>query len=144
MNPMFMLKATDVRKNWSSVTETVVREKPQFIKRTRDSMVLADLGLFEDLLSAYGFSANKYVENDGSVTLSLNEIDLVENGKTDKEARLALGQAILEYAVDFYKEFSVWAAAPNRKSHVPYVLRALILDDPTKIGDFVVCQAGKK
>ena len=143
MNPLITLKATDVRRDWSAVMETTVREKPQFIKRTRDYMVLADAKLFENLLSVYQFTADKLMEEDGSVTLSLKEIDLVENGKTEGEARLLLGKAILDYAEDFYKEFTLWSAAPNRKAHIPYVLKALTMDDSKKIGDAVLlCHAG--
>jgi hypothetical protein len=140
---MLTINATDARRDWSAVMETVVREKPQFIKRTRDYMVLADIKLIDSLLAAYRFTAEKYVEDDGSVTLSLDEIDLVENGKTESEAKHSMGKAILDYAEDFYKDYKVWSAAPNRKAHIPYVLKALILDDPRKIGDSIVCQAGK-
>jgi hypothetical protein len=144
MNPMLTLKATDVRRDWSTVMETAVREKPQFIKRTRDYMVLADLKFFENLLSAYQFTADEFTEVDGSITLSLNEIDLIENGKTEAEARNSLGRSILEYAEDFYKEFTLWSAAPNRKNHIPYIFKALSIDDSSKIGDsLVLCQAGK-
>lgn len=144
MNPMITLNATDVRRDWSTVMETVVREKPQFIKRTRDYMVLADLKLFEDLLSAYQFTANKFTEENGSITLSLNEIDLVENGETEAEARSLLGKSIMGYAEDFYKEYKLWSAAPNRQNHIPYILKALTIDDSGKIGDsLVLCQAGK-
>lgn len=144
MNTMLTLNATDVRRDWSAVMETVVREKPQFIKRTRDYMVLTDLKLFESLLSAYQFTADRITENDGSITLSLHEIDMVENGKTEAEARYLLGRSILEYAEDYYKEFPLWSAAPNRKNHIPYIFKALCIDDSGKIGDTVVlCQAGK-
>lgn len=140
---MFTLNATDVRRDWSAVMESVIREKPQFIKRTRDYMVLTDVKLLENLLSAYHFTADKFVEEDGSVTLSLRELDLAENAPTEAEARKLLGQSILDYAEDFYKEFSLWSTAPNRKGHVPYVLKALIIDDVGKIGDLIKCQAGK-
>lgn len=143
MNPVFILNATDVRRDWSAVMESVVREKPRFIKRTRDYMVLADVKLFENLLSAYHFTADKFIEEDGSVTLSLRELDLAENAPTEAEARKLLGQSILDYAEDFYNEFSLWSAAPNRKSHIPYVLKALIMDDAGKIGDSIECQAGR-
>ena len=43
VNNMLTLNATDVRKEWSTVIEKVVREKPQFIKRTRDYMFLANI-----------------------------------------------------------------------------------------------------
>ena len=80
---MITLNATDVRNDWSSVVDTVVREKPQFIKRTRDCMLLSNIKLMETLLTAYTFTAEKFIEDDGSITLSLNQIDLVENAETE-------------------------------------------------------------
>lgn len=143
MKPMFFLNATDVRRDWSAVMERAVREKPQFIKRTRDYMVLTDISLLEELLSAYDYTADRFVEDDGSVTLSLLELDLAESAKTESEARKLLGKSILDYAEDFYNEFALWSAAPNRKKHISYVLKALIIDDATRIGESIICRPGK-
>ena len=140
---MLTMNATDVRKNWSEVSESVIREKPRFIKKTRDYMMLSNMEFVTTLLSGYEFSAKKFVEDDGSVTLSLNEIDLVENAPTENEAISTLANAILDYAVDFYNEFHLWASAPNKKSEIPYVFKALILDDTTKIGECIRCQVGE-
>ena len=140
---MLTMNATDVRKNWSEVSESVIREKPRFIKKTRDYMMLSNMDFVSILLSCYEFSAKKYIESDGSVTLSLNEIALVENAPTEKEAIDILAKSILEYAVDFYNDFNLWAAAPNKKAEIPYVFKALILDDITKIGECIKCQAGE-
>jgi hypothetical protein len=143
MNPMFAQNATDVRREWSAVMESVVREKPTFIKRTRDTMVLADLKLFESLLSAYQLSAELFNEEDGSVTMSLNELDLAENAPTEADVRRKLGKSILDYAEEFYNEYALWSTAPNRKSHIPYVLKALVIDDADKIGTLIECRPGK-
>ena len=140
---MFTINATDVRRDWSLVIDDVVRKKPKFIKRTRDYMILSDLNLFENILGVYEFTAQRFTEDNGSVTLSLNEIVLIENAPTESEAKLELAQAILEYAQDYYNEFDLWSAAPNRKSHIPYVLKALIIDNAQKIGDSIQCQPGK-
>ncbi len=140
---MLTMNATDVRKNWSEVSESVIREKPRFIKKTRDYMMLSNMDFINTLLSGYEFTAKKYTEADGSITLSLNEIDLVENAPTEKEAIDVLASSILEYAVNFYNEFNLWASAPNKKSEIPYVFKALILDDTAKIGECIKCQAGE-
>ena len=79
MVEMFMENATEVRKEWSQVIDSVVREKPKFIKRTRDKMWLSNLDTMSEILDAYSFTAKKIIESDQTVTLSLNEIDLVEN-----------------------------------------------------------------
>ena len=54
-----------------------------------------------------------------------------------------MAKEILEYAEDFYKEFNYWSIAENRKSHIPYVFKALIVDDIQKIGDLIICQNGE-
>ena len=138
-----IMNATDVRKEWSTIVDNTVRQKPQFFKRTRDYLVLSDLHFMEELLAAYSYSAVRMDEKDGSITLALNEIDLVENGKDETEARMKLAASILEYADDYYNEFSYWSSAPNRKSHIPYVFKALLIGDIQKIGDSIQCQAGK-
>ena len=143
MDDMMIMNATDVRKNWSEVSDTVIREKPQFIKRTRDYMCLASTEFIQDILSAYTFTANKFIEPDGSITLSLNELDLVENADNEEKAKEIMAKSILEYSKDFYDEFSYWSAAPNRKKHIAYVFKALLLDDVKKIGECIVCQYGE-
>lgn len=143
MRDMFTMNATDVRKNWSEVADTVIRTRPQFIKRTRDYMMLSNCELVETLLEAYSFTASEFIESDGSVTLSLNEIDLIENAATEKDAKKLLAKSIMEYAAEFYNEFNLWSSAPNRKGHIPYVLKALIFDDVQKIEECIKCQAGE-
>ena len=86
MIEIIMEQATTVRKEWSAVCDSVIHNKPKFIKRTRDRMWFSNLDTMSEILSAYHFTAQRFVENDGSVTLSLNEIDLVENGKDEQEA----------------------------------------------------------
>lgn len=140
---MLMEQATTVRKEWSAVCDSVIHEKPKFIKRTRDKMWFSNLETISEILEAYYFTVTKYIEGDNSVTLSLNEIDLVENGKDEKEARLNMGMAILEYALDYYNEYEMYSHSPSRKKHIPYIFKALIIDNPEKIGDMLQCQDGK-
>ena len=82
-------------------------------------------------------------EEDGSVTLALNEIDLAENGKDEKDARMKLAASILEYSEDYYNDFSYWESAPNRRAHIPYVFKALFIRDIQKIGESIQCQVGR-
>ena len=140
---MIMINATDVRKEWSTIVDSVIRERPTFIKRTHDYMMLSDIHFVERLLEAYQFTARKYEEDDGSVTLSLAEIDLVENGINEDEAKAKLSKSILEYAEDYYNEFSFYFSAPNRKHHLPYVIKSLILNDVNKIGALIKCRHGE-
>ncbi len=140
---MLMEQAATVRKEWSAVCDSVIHEKPKFIKRTRDRMWFSNLETISDILQIYQFTVLRYIEDDGSITLSLNEIDLVENGKNEQEVRLNMGKAILEYALDYYNEYEMYSHSPNRKKHIPYIFKALIIDNPEKIGDILQCQDGK-
>ena len=140
---MLMEQATAVRKEWSAACDSVIHNKPKFIKRTRDRMWFSNLDTMAEILTAYSFTAQKFIESDGSITLSLNEIDLIENGKDEVTARLALGNAILNYSFDYYKEYSFYSHSPNRKAHVPYIFKALIMDNPKQIGEIIICQDGE-
>ena len=71
---MLAINATKARNEWSSVVESVIREKPAFIKKTRDYLFLSDMDTLERILSAYSFHAKILPEDDGTVTLSLQEI----------------------------------------------------------------------
>lgn len=143
MMEMLMEQATVVRREWSAVCDSVIHEKPKFIKRTRDKMWFSDLETVSEILTAYKFTADRYMEEDGSVTLSLKEIDLVENAENDQLARLALGKAILEYSTEYYNEYALYSHSANRKGHIPYIFKALIMDSPEKIGESIQCQDGK-
>ena len=140
---MLMESATEVRKEWSRVVDEVVRNKPKFIKRTRDKMWFSNIDTMSAILSAYSFSAEKFVEPDGSVTLSLNEIDLIENAPDEQKARQELAKAIMDYSMDYYDDYAYWSNSTNRKQHIPYVFKALIMDDVNKLGESIICQDGK-
>ena len=120
-------------------SDDVFTHKPKFIQRNHDKMILLGYDTMLALLEIYTLTIKKYIEKDGSITLSLNEIDLIENAKTEEEAKIKLGKAILEYASDYYNEYELYSKSPNRKNHLPYIIKALIVDDPERIGNLLVC-----
>ena len=139
---MMEMNATQVRREWSTVVDSVIREKPAFIKRTRDRMLLSDIHFIEGLLEQYTFNAELILEENGTTTISLDEIDLIENGDNEQEAILKMAYGILDYSIEYYQEFGLWYSATNRKHHLPYVFKALILNDINKIGDLIKCRHG--
>ena len=139
---MMEMNATQVRREWSTVVDSVIREKPAFIKRTRDRMLLSDIHIIEGLLEQYTFNAELILEENGTTTISLDEIDLIENGDNEQEAILKMAYGILDYSIEYYQEFGLWYSATNRKHHLPYVFKALILNDINKIGDLIKCRHG--
>jgi antitoxin YefM len=140
---MISMNATDVRREWSKVIDTAIREKPVFIKRTRDQVMISNVEHIKSLLNDYHFIAVKFTEEDASITLSLNELDIVANGSTLKLAKQELVKNLLEYAEEFYQDFAFWSKAPNRKSHIPYVLKILLYEDMEELISDIKCQPGK-
>lgn len=139
---MYVLSSTDVRKNWSETLDSVVHERPAYIKRTRDNVALLNMNTLMELLSGYKFTVRKYVEEDGSITLSSDNMDIVVNGVNVESAKRTMAADLKEYAEDYYDHFATWSVAPNRRAHIPYVLKALSLDETT-IMEELVCRNGK-
>ena len=139
---MTTVSATDVRKNWSTTLDTVVRERPVFVRRVRDDVTIIDRSTLDNVLSFFELSAHRYIEDDGSLTLSSVDLDLAVNAPDEESARMALAKEIKEYAEDFYNDFALWSKAPNRKKHVPFVLKALTLNE-TEIAEEIICLDGR-
>ena len=138
---MQTIHATQARKEWSATLDIVARDKPIIIKRTRDLMFLSDITLLSELLEVYKYHARIITEDNGSVTISLDEIDLIENAPAETEAVQKMASSILDYAEDYYADFAYWARG-DRKAHIPYIFKALILNDINKIGGLIECRHG--
>lgn len=143
MIDMLTEQAIMIRKEWSSACDSVIHDKPKFIEYTRDKLWLSNLETVSEILEVYQFTAKRYKESDGSITLSLNEIDLIENGEDEEEAKINLAKSILEYSLDYYNNYDLYSHSPNRKRHIPYIFKALIIDNPKEIGDMIQCQDGR-
>jgi hypothetical protein len=139
---MISVNATDVRKTFSLFIDKAVRERPVFIRRTRDTLILARLDFLNALVDNHTLTAERFVEDDGSVTLSLDQIDISANAPTETEAVSILAGDLREYAMDYYDHYSEWSIAPNRKSHMPYVIKLLISNKIKKIGRMISCRDG--
>ena len=88
------------------------------------------------------FNISLFPESDGSVTGVVDELDLVENAETQKDCLALLISAMRDYARDFYQEFELWASAPNRRTHIPYVLKILSSSD-AQLTEDIVCRVGR-
>ena len=140
---MLTMSATEVRKDWSRVLDSVTRRRPAFIKRTHDSVVLASTESLSAMLSYVRYETTIFQEDDGSITLSLDALDLVVNEKSLESAKKSLANDIEEYAEEYYANYESYSVSPNRRAHLPYVMKALIADSPKELEDAIECRAGK-
>ena len=134
--------ASEVRKEWSRTIDTVMRERPVFIQRTRDNLIMLDLATFRLLFEHVRFNVSVYTEKDGSVTCTEDDLDLAENAASREDCIRQLITAMRDYAEDFYQDFFLWSKAPNRRAHIPYILKILASTDAEILED-IICRDGK-
>jgi hypothetical protein len=121
-----VINATDVRKEWGSFIDNVVRFKPSVIKRNRDYLAAISLEHFDLVLTPYRFTLEYEKEADGSFSGSLKELDLLANADSLEALKTEIIQELVEYAHEYMNEFEKYYNAPNRKPHFPYVMRVII------------------
>ena len=136
---MFMqtINATDVRREFSQFIDTVVREKPVVVKRNRDYILSISLEQTVNLLADYRFHMNLFSEENGSITASLNELDLIINTTDRNNLKNLMAQEILDYAEDYFEQFSLYYNSTNRQKQFPYVLKAILADNLEEIAGFI-------
>ncbi|WP_031517054.1 hypothetical protein [Desulfofalx alkaliphila] len=124
-----ILNATDVRKEWGRFIDTVVREKPKVVKRNRDYFIALSINHIQTILKGYRIEAQYLEENDGSITATLINFDIVVNAPNQELACKALAEELKEYAQEYFNDFNLYYHSPNRQPHFPYVMAILVQDD---------------
>lgn len=94
-------------------------------------------------MNAEYIAVQLFYEDDGSVTLSTKDLDLVVNGPDLPRAKAALVRDLMEYAAEYDREVELYGRAPNRKDHLPYVRKALAAQSPKELEDVIRCENGR-
>lgn len=68
-------------------------------------------------------SCIKYVEDDGSITLSLQDFDIVVNEDNFEKAIKSVINELKEYVEDYLIEPEYWSTDKERKSQVQFLLQ---------------------
>jgi predicted RNase H-like HicB family nuclease len=125
-----ILNATEVRANFGGFIDTIVREKPQAVKRNRDIIMAFSKQQMKELLSVYELTFEYEQDEDGIYAGSIEQIeDIVADAETLEELKHELARQLIEYAIDYENNYSRYYNTPNRHKHAPYVLRVLLEDD---------------
>jgi predicted RNase H-like HicB family nuclease len=133
-----VLNATDVRANFGEFIDTIIREKPQAIKRNRDVIMAFSKQQMKELLSVYELTFEYEQDEDGKFAGSIEQIeDIVADAETLEELRNELSRQLVEYAIDYETNYSRYYNTPNRHKHAPYVLRVLLEDDTESIANML-------
>ncbi|RJQ32067.1 MAG: exoribonuclease R [Peptococcaceae bacterium] len=126
---------TSARKSFTELFDNVWhRSLPAVIKRHQaEEVLLLRRDMQQDILQAYKLTPEVLPEENGSVTLALNELDLAVNASTFEEAVNELIRDMKIYAEDYRERPQLFLNAPNRKGHFPYLLRVWLCNDDQEI-----------
>jgi hypothetical protein len=140
---MLAINSTDMRKDFGRYIDEIVRTKPVFVKRSRDYFMGISMEMAKELVKDVVFTVNKYIEEDNSITLSLNGFDLVVNEKNESMAISSLIEDLREYALEYYEDIEFWATDINRRNQMRYILKVLLNDNNEDVKESFVCQTGE-
>lgn len=133
------IKFTEARKTFTELFNDVwYQSLPVIINRKQtEEVLLLRRDLQQYLLHAYTLKPEVLPENDGSVTVALDMIDIAVNAPILDEAIEELVKELKIYAEDYRDNINLFLNAPNRKGHFPYVLRIWLCDNDREIEEIL-------
>lgn len=140
---LLAVNATDMRKDFGSYIDKIVRTKPIFVKRSRDYFMGISIEMAKELVKDVTFTANKYIEDDTSITLALEGFDIVINAENKEKAIDSLIKALREYALEYYEDIEYWSSDLNRRKQIKSILKVLLIENDNELKESILCQAGK-
>ena len=84
-------------------------------------------------VAGIGLSAEVLPEENGSVTIAVDALEIAVNGDTREEAVQELLAELKRYAADYMERIQLFVNAPNRRAHLPFVLRIILADNDDEI-----------
>lgn len=124
-----VLNAADVRMQWDDFNDDVIGSGPVFVERDGMEWVAMNAGQLDAILDYFVLEAEYFNEDDGSVTFSMVDLDVAENGETKAAALDILVGELFEYAKEYQENFNMYFNSSNRRHHLPYVLKILSCDN---------------
>ncbi len=140
---MQSVNATDMRKDFGKYIDEIVRTKPVMVKRSRDYFLGISVDMMLELVEDVVFPAEAFVEDDGSVTLALDDYDLVVNGKDKESALAAIVTELREYALEYYEDIRFWSSDQLRRKQIKGILKVLLTEKDETLKESILCQAGE-
>ncbi|MHB9924581.1 hypothetical protein [Clostridium botulinum] len=85
----------------------------------------------------------KYIEDDGSVTLSLEKFDIVVNANNYNDAISKIVKELKDYIDDYIAEPDYWSTDSRRKSQVQFLSELFKNTKEDKIKEIIRSRNGK-
>lgn len=136
---MLAISATEVRKDWGSYIDTIVREKPIFVKRSRDYFACMDIDTLKSLVSNIKFNAEYEYDEDNKVVMFIDGYDAVVTGSDVNEAKRNLITDLKEYAQHYFEDAQTWNTDKKRAGQINELLKLSVSTDDELMED-LICQ----
>ena len=135
MTMLSELQFTEARNQFSTLYDSVFNSfSPAIIKRKKTEQVaLLRVDLLKMILNDYKLNPEIIHEEDSSITLALDSLEIYTNNSTIDLAAKDLVEDLKIYAQDYMERSQLFLQAPNRRSHFPYVLKILLCDNDEEI-----------
>ncbi|MGB9859746.1 MAG: exoribonuclease R [Moorellaceae bacterium] len=135
---------SEARRQFSALYDNIYNAlKPAIIRRGREEEVLLlRKDMLKSVLEKFTLKAEALEEDDGSTTLALDELDIAVNAENLEEALDELVEELKLYAQDYLDRAQLFLNAPNRRHHLPYVLRIALCNSDEEVKGLVevVCR----
>ena len=128
----------DVSKYRNNTVIYVAEVKPAYAQKIK----MLGAKMLQSFLATLTFTVQIIPEDDGSLTASVEKLDLFENAASKDSCMKLLLKDMKEYAQDFCNELELWSSAPNRRKHIPYIAKILCMSDE-KLLKAMRCQPGR-
>lgn len=139
-----VLNSTDVRKHWSQFNDDIVRDGPKFVKRNRDKWAALSSDHLKVALAHLTYKVHFITEDDGTVTATLDNFDIVENGDNQDEALDLIADELVEYANEYQENFNLYFNSLNRHNEFPYIMNILAQSNMEEVKGLIKCPVGEK
>ena len=135
MTMLSELQFTEARNQFSTLYDSVFNSfNPAIVKRKQTEQVaMLRVDLLKMVLEDYKLNPEVIQEDDGSITLALDSLELYSNNSTLDLASKDLIEDLKIYAQDYLDRSQLFFHSPNRKPHFPYVLKILLCDNDEEI-----------
>lgn len=133
------LNLTDAHKGLSSLYDEVFNTfKPTIIKRKKtEEVLLLRVDLQKMLLSHFSLKPEVISEDDQSITLAIDHLEIFVNGTTLEDAIQELISDLKYYSQDYIQRSQLFLHASNRRPHFPYIFRVLLCETDEEIRDLL-------
>lgn len=142
---MFMeIGFTEARRSLTGVIDRVQNLIPVVIqprKQSEEPTFLFKKTVVQQLLSEYKYKVRLVDEEKGSYAYWLDTLDLYGYGETKEEALNSLVEDLVIYSQQYLQHPERYVSSPNRKDHLPYVLKVMCCADAAEVKRMVLQDA---